>query len=219
MMVDNYPMNAAMNYNNYIENQTSKLYYFGQQQPFNIFNPFAWGQFIKAWKDGKFKRKKYKDDKKEQQNKIVQQRRIFIIILLSVLVLFSIIVIFLVRSHYRLKEKKTTLEKKNLDGAMNLFNEALAILPDYDDAINNRGVVYYRKGLISDAQKTWELLASKKPDYAVASYNIGLVYIHEHQYDAAERLFERALKANKSFVEAWVRYGYLQMQTGKKEKG
>jgi hypothetical protein len=62
MMVDNYPMNAAMNYNNYIENQTSKLYYFGQQQPFNIFNPFAWGQFIKAWKDGKFKRKKYKDD-------------------------------------------------------------------------------------------------------------------------------------------------------------
>jgi hypothetical protein len=58
MMVDNYPMTGAMNYNNYIENQTSKLYYFGQQQPFNIFNPFAWGQFIKAWKEGKFKRKK-----------------------------------------------------------------------------------------------------------------------------------------------------------------
>jgi hypothetical protein len=61
MQVDNYPMNASMNYNNYIENQTSKLYYFGQQQPFNIFNPFAWAQFIKAWKDGKFKRKTYDD--------------------------------------------------------------------------------------------------------------------------------------------------------------
>jgi hypothetical protein len=58
MMAENYPMDASMNYRNYIDNQTSKLYYYGQQQPFNIFNPFAWGQFIKAWKDGKFKSQK-----------------------------------------------------------------------------------------------------------------------------------------------------------------
>jgi hypothetical protein len=63
LQVDNYPMDARMNYNNYIENQTSKLYYFGQQQPFNIFNPFAWAKFIQAWKEGKFKKKKYKSDK------------------------------------------------------------------------------------------------------------------------------------------------------------
>jgi len=56
MRAEEYPMDALMNYNNYIENQTSKLYYFGQQQPFNIFNPFAWAKFIKAWKEGKFKR-------------------------------------------------------------------------------------------------------------------------------------------------------------------
>jgi len=56
MKAEEYPMDARMNYNNYIENQTSKLYYFGQQQPFNIFNPFAWAKFIKAWKEGKFKR-------------------------------------------------------------------------------------------------------------------------------------------------------------------
>jgi hypothetical protein len=62
MAVANYPMDGRMNYNNYIENQTSKLYYFGQQQPFNIFNPFAWAQFIKAWKDGKFKNKNNKDN-------------------------------------------------------------------------------------------------------------------------------------------------------------
>lgn len=55
--VENYPMDGSMNYHNYIETQTSRLYYFGQQQPFEIFNPFAWAQFIKAWKEGKFKRK------------------------------------------------------------------------------------------------------------------------------------------------------------------
>lgn len=55
MRAEEYPMDASMNYRNYIDNQTSKLYYAGQQQPFNIFNPFAWAKFIKAWKDGKFK--------------------------------------------------------------------------------------------------------------------------------------------------------------------
>jgi hypothetical protein len=63
--VKEYPMDGRMNYNNYIENQTSKLYYFGQQQPFNIFNPFAWAKFIKAWKDGDFKRKKPKPTSNE----------------------------------------------------------------------------------------------------------------------------------------------------------
>ena len=58
MRAENYPMDANMNYRNYIDNQTSKLYYIGQIQPYNIFNPFAWAQFIKAWKEGKFKSQK-----------------------------------------------------------------------------------------------------------------------------------------------------------------
>jgi hypothetical protein len=58
MQVENLPMDAGANYHNYIENQTSKLYYFGQQQPFSILNPFAWAKFIQAWKNGDFKRKK-----------------------------------------------------------------------------------------------------------------------------------------------------------------
>jgi hypothetical protein len=55
MRAENYPMDANMNYRNTMDNQASKLYYVGQQQPFQIFNPFAWAQFIKAWKEGKFK--------------------------------------------------------------------------------------------------------------------------------------------------------------------
>ena len=53
-----YGMDGSMNYRNYIYNETSKLYYIGQTQPITILNPFAWAQFIKAWREGKFKRKK-----------------------------------------------------------------------------------------------------------------------------------------------------------------
>jgi hypothetical protein len=51
------PMDGSMNYRNYIDQTVNKLYYAGQTQPISILNPFAWAQFIKAWQDGKFKRK------------------------------------------------------------------------------------------------------------------------------------------------------------------
>lgn len=54
----NYKMDGSMNYRNFIQNETSKLYYAGQSQPISILNPFAWAEFIKAWKNGDFKNNK-----------------------------------------------------------------------------------------------------------------------------------------------------------------
>ena len=39
----------------YLNKQAGKYYYAGQAPPQNIFNPFAWADFIKAWKRGDFK--------------------------------------------------------------------------------------------------------------------------------------------------------------------
>lgn len=41
-----------------LRQQATKYYYQGQQPPVNILNPFAWSEFIKAWKRGDFKKKK-----------------------------------------------------------------------------------------------------------------------------------------------------------------
>jgi hypothetical protein len=45
----------AANYT--LRNQANRYYYQGQAPPQNIFNPFAWSEFIQAWKRGDFKRK------------------------------------------------------------------------------------------------------------------------------------------------------------------
>jgi hypothetical protein len=45
----------ATNYN--LKQGAQRLYYTGQTPPQNIFNPFAWGEFIKAWKRGDYKSK------------------------------------------------------------------------------------------------------------------------------------------------------------------
>lgn len=39
----------------------NRQYYAGQAPPQNIFNPFAWSEFIKAWKRGEYKKKKDND--------------------------------------------------------------------------------------------------------------------------------------------------------------
>ncbi len=57
-LAENYPMDGSMNFKNSMQLHQDRLYYIGQTQPISILNPFAWAQFIKAWKEGKFKREK-----------------------------------------------------------------------------------------------------------------------------------------------------------------
>ena len=40
-----------------LRNNANRYYYAGQAPPQNIFNPFAWNEFIKAWKRGDYKKK------------------------------------------------------------------------------------------------------------------------------------------------------------------
>ena len=52
------PMDGRLNQGYAIQQETSKLYYAGQLPPNNLLNPIAWAEFIKAWQNGDFKRKK-----------------------------------------------------------------------------------------------------------------------------------------------------------------
>jgi hypothetical protein len=40
-----------------LRNNAARYYYYGQAPPQNIFNPFAWSEFVNAWKRGDFKNK------------------------------------------------------------------------------------------------------------------------------------------------------------------
>ena len=51
------PQDGREAVNTLFRQQAAKYYYQGQQPPMNILNPFAWAEFIKAWKRGDFKKK------------------------------------------------------------------------------------------------------------------------------------------------------------------
>ena len=50
------PMDGAMNYRYQMQQQVNKAYWNGGYMPNNWLNPFAWAEFLKAWKAGKFKK-------------------------------------------------------------------------------------------------------------------------------------------------------------------
>jgi len=58
-LVATLPKDAREATTQYMKQQTAKYYYAGQAPPQNIFNPFAWSEFIKAWKRGDFKNQSY----------------------------------------------------------------------------------------------------------------------------------------------------------------
>lgn len=58
LLLANLPTDGREASNRYLRQASNKAYYAGQLPPQNIFNPFAWAEFIKAWKRGDFKKKK-----------------------------------------------------------------------------------------------------------------------------------------------------------------
>jgi len=107
------------------------------------------------------------------------------------------------------------LEKKDVDGALALFNQALNVFPQYTDALNNRGVALYRRGDVAGAQRAWEEAVRRDAEYHVSYYNLGLIYLHDKKTNEAMKQFELALRYNKKFTEAILRIGVLHLQAGK----
>ncbi len=57
LLMSSLPVDGREASSQYLRQQSKKLYYSGQIAPMNIFNPFAWSEFIKAWKRGDYKKK------------------------------------------------------------------------------------------------------------------------------------------------------------------
>jgi len=51
------PIDGKESVNINLAKTAQKYYYSGQAPPMNIFNPFAWGEFIRSWKRGDYKKK------------------------------------------------------------------------------------------------------------------------------------------------------------------
>lgn len=56
-MAASLPMDGSMNFRNYMQEHSTRLYYSGQLPPNSLLDPIKWARFIQMWQNGAFKKK------------------------------------------------------------------------------------------------------------------------------------------------------------------
>lgn len=99
-----------------------------------------------------------------------------------------------------------TYDRKGvLDKAEHHLKEAIALKPDYSDAYNYLGVIYFRQGKVNQAieayNKALENLLYTKPQDA--HYHLGIAYMDLKEYQKAKTHLEEAVRLVPDFVAAY----------------
>ncbi len=110
------------------------------------------------------------------------------------------------------------LEVGEYEKALDYFEQAAGLLPGYTDAVNNQGVVYFRRGILGRAREIWEEAVTADPRYAIGYHNLGVLAYHNHEYDQANEYFKRALAKDKQLVDAAVMLGRTHLQQNNPRK-
>jgi tetratricopeptide (TPR) repeat protein len=96
-----------------------------------------------------------------------------------------------------------------LDSARKNYEQAVRLKPDYPEAINNLGTVYYARKSFRRAITFYKRALKLSPDSASIYSNLGTAYFARKQYGEATDAFQTALKLDPEVFEHHSSYGVL----------
>jgi tetratricopeptide (TPR) repeat protein len=104
--------------------------------------------------------------------------------------------------------------RANYDAAIDDFNEAIKLVPDFANAFNNRGVAYRNMGDLDRAVADYDQAIRIKPDYVAAFYNRGLALADKGQYGKAISDFTAVLQVDPKNPTVLYRRGTTYLNGG-----
>ena len=102
-----------------------------------------------------------------------------------------------------LTEGNGKLAVGNLDGAIESYNKAIKLKPDYAEAYNNRGTAWEGKKEYDKALKDYDKAIELEPNYAVAYYNRGNTWGEKGEYDKALKDLNKAIELDPNYADAY----------------
>jgi tetratricopeptide (TPR) repeat protein len=96
-----------------------------------------------------------------------------------------------------------------LDNARKYYDQAVKLKPDYAEAINNLGTVYYAKKSYRRAISYYRRALKLSPESASIYSNLGTALFARKQYPQATEAFQTALKLDPDVFEHHSTYGVL----------
>ncbi len=106
-------------------------------------------------------------------------------------------------------------QKNRLDEAIEHFQQALHIKPDYAEAHHNFGNALLQKGRVDEAMVQYEEALQIDHRDARSHNNLGYVLLQKKRADKAIVHFQQALQVNPEYTEAHYNFGNALLQKGR----
>ena len=109
--------------------------------------------------------------------------------------------------------------KANYVQAIDDFNEAIRLVPNYANAFNNRGVAFRNMGELDRALADYDQAIRIKSDYVAAFYNRGLALADKKEYGKAISDFTEVLRIDPKNPTVLYRRGVVFLNSGAVDAG
>ncbi len=101
------------------------------------------------------------------------------------------------------------MREGDLQAAEACFREAIALAPDFAEAIGNLGFVLERRGAAEEAEVCYVRALALDPPYPQIHLNHGALLFRQKRLQEAERAYRRAIDLWPEFPAAWSNLGVL----------
>jgi len=108
-------------------------------------------------------------------------------------------------------------EAGDLDSAIRIYSDALAISPDHYRVLFNLGVAYNKKGWFREATRALELSRNSNPDFLATHFNLALCYHRQKRYLEAIAEHREVLRLQSDYVASRGDLGRIYLETGENE--
>jgi Tfp pilus assembly protein PilF len=105
-------------------------------------------------------------------------------------------------------------QRKLAEKAMEHYQTAIRLNPDFYLAYANLGTVYSDKGLTDKAIEQYRMAIRLDPDFALAHYNLGTAYGSQGLTDKAIEHFQSALMLTPDYADAHYNLGLIYFKKG-----
>lgn len=103
------------------------------------------------------------------------------------------------------------------DEALNDYNKAIELKPDFAIAYFNRGTLFKNAKRNSEVLNDFNKAIVLNPGYAKAYCNRGIVFYNEKKYEEAISDYSKAIELKTDFAESYYNKGLAEYYLGKKE--
>jgi protein O-GlcNAc transferase len=117
-----------------------------------------------------------------------------------------------------LKLGNVFLEQGKLEAAVECYQQALKIRPDYADAHHNLGYAFKLQDNLEAALECYQQALKIRPNYAQTHNNLGIVLHKQGQVRAAIECYQQALKINPEYAQPHYNLGGIFLDQGKLEE-